>query len=50
MSEDDIYSCGYMHIGERDMGEYGSSPKSKKLADNNLKKALDFGSSDGPLQ
>nr|XP_045084065.1 uncharacterized protein LOC120963884 [Aegilops tauschii subsp. strangulata] len=50
MSEEDIYACGYMDIGERDLGEYGSSPKRKKLADNNPKKALDFGSSDEPLQ
>ncbi|XBI34716.1 hypothetical protein VPH35_120488 [Triticum aestivum] len=42
--------CGYKDIGKRDMGEYGSSPKRKKLADNNSKKALDFGSSDEPLQ
>ena len=50
MSEEDIYACGYMDIGERDMGEYGSLPKRKKIADNNTKKALDFGSSDEPLQ
>ena len=58
MCEEDIYSCGYKDIGKRDepladnnsKKAYGSSPKRKKLADNNSKKALDFGSSDEPLQ
>lgn len=49
MYEQNRDSCEFRDRGERDSDEDGSSPRTKKRALNNPKKALTFGSSDDLL-